>query len=131
MIKVYQKHPITFEQFDGSEEMIDKYDIESTTMCMPTKHSYMRVCKKDWIATGVNSEHWVIDDNTFQDNYAELPVIPIYVHIYIRVMRLRGKTLGDAIKYFFRDEDIEEYIEDNSETFSRAWLDGYQVEADK
>lgn len=39
--------------------------------------------------------------------------------------------LGGAIKYWLREDEIDEYMEDNSEKFARAWLDGYQVEADK
>jgi len=58
----------------------------------------------------------------------ELPVIPDYVDEYINCMKSSGRDIWDAMHYPFRSNDISEYMEDNSEIFSRAWLDGYAVE---
>ena len=60
----------------------------------------------------------------------DVPMIPEYVADYINYMKSRGRDIWDAIYYPYRSNDISEYMEDNSETFARAWLDGYQVEAD-
>lgn len=63
--------------------------------------------------------------------YAELPVIPNYVAEYIDDMKSKGKDIWDAIHYLHRSSAIDEYMEDNSEVFARAWLDGYMVEVEK
>lgn len=134
-MKFYSKQPIEAEQFDGSLEMMDKYDIEPTTLCMAHKHSYTRIYENDWIITGVNGEHWKIANNVFQQQYTELPVIPIFVDKYIKEMKSEGKGLVDALgrvlEHWLVEDDIDEYIGNNSETFARAWLDGYQVEEEK
>ena len=57
----------------------------------------------------------------------DLPVIPAYVAEYIDDMKSKGKDIWDAIHYWRRMSDIDEYMEDNSETFARAWLDGYEI----
>ena len=66
------------------------------------------------------------------DNYDaalpdDLPVIPDYVAEYINYMKSSGRDIWDAIHYPLRSNNIGEYMEDNSETFARAWLDGYEV----
>ena len=136
MIKIYRKTAtIQAEQFDESQKMIEKYNI---TPPMPLDPDYtintlegdVVLGVGDWIATGIDGEHWPIADSIFRKTYAGLPVIPKYVDEYIRLMRLLGKSVGDAIKYWLREDEIDEYMEDNSEKFVRAWLDGYQVEAD-
>ncbi len=103
----------------------------ATNPVIPTLEGDMKVHDGDWIATGANDEHWPIADDVFRKTYAELPVIPKYVDEYIRLMKSLGKSVGGAIKYWLREDEIDEYMEDNSEKFARAWLDGYQVEADK
>lgn len=63
-------------------------------------------------------------DNFFRKTYAELPVIPDYVAEYINYMKSSGRDIWDAIHYPYRSNDIGEYMEDNSETFARAWVLG-------
>jgi len=137
MIKVYRKTAtIKAEQFDGSDEMVDKYELIDAGTMLGTHHSpelYLtgsgKVDVGDWIATGAKGEHWVITDDVFKNTYIELPVIPKYVDEYIRLMKSLGKSVGDAIKYWLREDEIDNYMEYNSEKFVRAWLDGYRVEA--
>ncbi|MCT3599065.1 DUF1642 domain-containing protein [Levilactobacillus brevis] len=136
MIKTYRKTAtIKAEQFDGSNEMVDKYRIKYDEACMvhfriETPEGWIGIKACDWIATGVNGEHWPIADDVFRKTYDELPVIPKYVDEYIRLMRSLGKSVGDAIKYWLREDEIDNYMEYNSEKFVRAWLDGYRVEAE-
>lgn len=75
MIKVYRKTAtIKAEQFDGSDEMIKKYNI---TPPMPLDPDYtiktlegdMVLGVGDWVATGVNGEHWPITDDVFKKTY--------------------------------------------------------------
>ena len=92
MIKVYRKTgTIKAEQFDGSDEMINKYHVRCDTEYMLSDDplEYQKVPYQmeilegweninvgDWIATGVNGEHWAIKNDVFKKTYAELPVIP-------------------------------------------------------
>lgn len=147
MIKIYQKQPIQAEQFDGRQKYILGHKVISDNSLVdalthdPVYYSIL-INEGDpeeepdevifgigyWITKHGEDIHAIADD-VFNNTYAELPVIPKYVDEYIRLMRLKGKTLGDAIKYWLREDEIDKYMEDNSEKFSRAWLDGYQVEA--
>jgi len=143
MIKIYRKTAtIKAEQFDGSDEMVDKYDIINTQLAstamgfegayfLPTLEGELRVNIGDWIASGVEDENWAIADDIFKRTYAELPAIPVFVDKYIKEMKSEGKDLGEALKYWLREDDIDEYMEYNSETFASAWLNGYVVEEDK
>lgn len=93
----------------------------------------------DWIATGVNGEHWVIQDDVFNKTYSELPVIPKAVADWIKKCKHAGIAIASAMDkdkfpekvadhfrtYYTRDQWIT--IQDN---FVRAWLDGYVVEED-
>lgn len=143
MIKTYRKTAtIQAEQFDGSKGMCKRYDILDKKINRPdmpndfrwilkTLEGNMVVKKYEWLATGVNGEHWAIADDIFKKTYVELPVIPKFIAEYIKQMKLKGKSLGYALKYWLTNDDIDEYMEDNSEKFAQTWLDGYQVEADK
>ncbi|WP_172639692.1 DUF1642 domain-containing protein [Lactiplantibacillus plantarum] len=134
-MKFYRKQPIEAEQFDGSDEMVDKYELIDAGTMLGTHHSpelYLtgsgKVDVGDWIATGVNGGYWPIADDVFKEKYAGLPVIPNYVAEYIENMKSSHRDILEAIHYWLRTSDIDEYMEDNSETFVRAWLDGYVVE---
>ena len=71
---------IQAEQFDGSEKMIKEYDIidwlridygiyYSGIYRLPTKEGDMRINCGDWIATGIDGEHWVIANDIFCKTY--------------------------------------------------------------
>ncbi|MBS0951687.1 DUF1642 domain-containing protein [Lactiplantibacillus plantarum] len=152
MIKVYRKTAtIKAEQFtkENEFELIEKYSMElfeyvsigsgpnipvdhAGDGCMiysiDTKRGQIHLVVGDWIATGVNGEHWAVADDVFKKTYAELPVVPHYVAEYINYMKSSYRDIWDAINYPFRSDRINKYLEDNSETFARAWLDGYVVE---
>ncbi|TYA97366.1 DUF1642 domain-containing protein [Lactobacillus sp. SL9-6] len=137
MIKVYCKQPIEAEQFDGSSKMVEKYKMMDAGTMIGTQHSpelYLEGAEKvvvgDWIATGINGEHWPIADDVFKKTYAGLPVIPKAVADWIEYCKTQGLNLENAIDEFDNPIKVEEWLDDNSlELFARAWLDGYQVEA--
>ncbi|MDN3985040.1 DUF1642 domain-containing protein [Lactiplantibacillus plantarum] len=148
-MKFYRKQPIEAEQFDGSDEMVDKYELIDAGTMLGTHHSpelYLtgsgKVDVGDWIATGVNGEHWTIADDAFKNTYAELPVIPKDVAERI----ITGHSLNDLIPtcgggiyramiqtvvYGYQKGDIGDWIVNHSDVFARAWLDGYVVEGHK
>lgn len=133
MIKVYRKTgTIKAEQFDGSDNMINKYHIElDKAYVLPfrieTIQGWLGLPVGDWIETRANGRHRLIADAVFKKTYTELPVIPNYVAKYINYMKSSYRDIWDAIHYPLRSNNVSKYMEDNSETFARAWLDGYEV----
>lgn len=76
MIKEYRKiSTIKAEQFDGSDEMIKKYDMDVDEIgccAIRSLEGYLKLSKGDWIATGSNGEHWPIRDDIFKKTYQEV-----------------------------------------------------------
>ena len=134
MIKIYHKTAtIKAEQFDGTKQNADKLGLFKYRgdWYLETLEGSMLVSNGYWIANGANGEHLAIADDIFKKTYAELPVIPNYVAEYIDYMKSSYRDIWDAIHYPFRSNKVDKYMEDNSETFAREWLDGYQTEEDK
>lgn len=144
MIKIYRKTvTIKAEQFDGSDEMVEKYKMMDAGTMVGTQHSpelYIegagKVVVGDWIATGVNGEHWTIADDVFRKTYSELPLIPIAVSDWIEKCHKNKKPISVAldieqmpklVKDYFRNYQTEELWVELQDNFARAWLDGYQV----
>lgn len=79
MLHEYRKKTtIKAEQFDGSDEMAEKYGIHEAkvppmvtdyNLYLPTKEGNMVVHKGDYIATGVDGEQWAIDKDIFERTY--------------------------------------------------------------
>lgn len=145
MIKIYRKTTtIKAEQFDGSDEMIEKYNIINTQLAstaigfegayfLPTMEGELRVNIGDWIASGVEDENWAIADDVFKKTYAELPVIPEYVADYIDMLKNNSDVINasiGAIEYGWGSVKLTTWLDENGDTFARAWLDGYQIEED-
>lgn len=87
MIKEYRKKAtIKAEQFDGpakmAREMARKYGGKinpeycifagQPRFILPTKEGGMKFDTGDWIATGVDGKHWVIEDSIFKRTYEEV-----------------------------------------------------------
>lgn len=72
----YKKKPeILFEQFDGSNEMIDKYGL-SRIIALDGEFTdtfyfedRMKLTIGDWIATVTNGEHWSVKDEIFKKTF--------------------------------------------------------------
>lgn len=82
MLHEYKKKTtIKAEQFDGSNEMLNKYlivvlgtltrgkVIDGCPCALKTKEGVMNLQLGDWIATGIDGEHWVIANDIFQRTY--------------------------------------------------------------
>ncbi|AHA04714.1 hypothetical protein [Pediococcus pentosaceus] len=86
MLKEYRKTAtIKAEQFDGSDAMIKKYGIikeafvidgwgitDDYQYFIKTHEGKLIVNIGDWIATGVEGEHWAIADEIFKKTYEEV-----------------------------------------------------------
>lgn len=77
MLHKYRKTAtIQAEQFDGSRRQLIEYAVipDNDAYGMPiffikTLEGSMLLRKGDWIATGVDGEHWVIADDIFRKTY--------------------------------------------------------------
>lgn len=81
MLHKYRKTAlIEAEQFDGSVDMKKKYHIvdkatfssvpyHADRWSLPVKDGFVTVWLGDWIATGIDGEHWVIANDIFRKTY--------------------------------------------------------------
>ena len=72
MLHTYRKTAtIQAEQFDGSDKMIKKYDLENYGggLVLDELEGEFAIKPGDWIATGINGERWVIADDIFRKTY--------------------------------------------------------------
>lgn len=140
MIKTYRKTAtIKAEQFDGSDEMVDKYELIDAGTILGTHHTELlyltgsgKVDVGDWIATGVDGEHWPISDDVFRKTYAELPVIPKEIAYVIKQAKNGDYKLGWVFYATYSGlwrVSVGNWIRTHADMFARAWLDGYRVEA--
>lgn len=82
MIKEYRKiATIKAERYQGTEEQCKKYGIHTIKTppmvtnyneYLPTKEGDMKINKGDWIATGIDGEHWAIANDIFRRTYEEV-----------------------------------------------------------
>ena len=151
MTKIYRKTgTIKAEQFDGSDEMSNEYHIEmvegdyAEDYSMPEAgpapyvlyfltrvDEIKEIYVGDWIATGVNGEHWTIADDVFKKTYAELPVIPENVAYIIKQAKKGDYKLGWVFNATYSGlwrVSVGNWIRTHADTVARAWLDGYQVD---
>lgn len=144
MTKYIKTGATEFEQFDGSDEMMDKYVIEEWPyeMAKPDYSDNYFVIKTlegnvffaigDWIATGVNGEHWPVKDEIFKKTYKKLPKLTRSVSRYLELCKAHW-DLNNAFltaEYLASNKDGAvqlDYLSEHPEDFARAWLDGYEV----
>ena len=145
MIKTYRKTgTIKAERFDNSREMAEKYHVEyDEAYVLPfrieTPDGWLGMEVGDWISTGANGEHWIIADDLFNKTYTDLPVIPKAVSEYIQWGKSYDIQLYMMYNFKFihsqgfkkLTDDVESWIISSSDTFARAWLDGYKVEVNE
>ena len=79
MLHKYRKRvPIEAEQFNGSTKQIARYKVHvvgptswggASHFLLPTKEGDMKLNVGNYIATGVDGEHWAIDQDVFERTY--------------------------------------------------------------
>lgn len=149
-MKYIKTTPIEAEQFNGWMKTVEKYHIRIVPAnnlsgiidelvprgryYLMTLEGELEIHQGDWIATDVDDEHWAIKDDIFRKTYAELPVIPKHVADWIEFNRDKANLADMLVCAQFRIvnfddyKEIEKWINADVNRFSRAWLDGYQVE---
>ena len=152
MIKIYRKTAtIKAEPFDYEKWVHMRHEaypmvfgdiakdggMMATNPFIKTLEGNLHISDGDWIATGVNGEHWAIADDIFKKTYAELPVIPKNVADYLEEFNRSNTTLGDVLcsaelkswisytpDYRFNYDSYKK----RQDLIALAWLIGYQVE---
>ena len=79
MLKEYRKTAtIQAESFDGSIKQITRYKVQivgptswgdASYFLLPTKEGNMKLNIGDYIATGMDGEHWAVDKDIFEKTY--------------------------------------------------------------
>lgn len=156
MIKVYCKQQIDAEQFDGSQKYIFGHKVISDNSLVdalthnPVYYSILineddpeeepdEVIFEigDWVIKD-GEDIYAIDDDTFKSEYDELPVIPKVVADWIEAAKHGGTDMSNpsvinaaigAVEYDQSNYEVAGWIRGRGNLFARAWLDGYQVEA--
>lgn len=76
-----RKTTIKAERFDGSTKQISRYKVhivgptswgDKSYFLLPTKEGNMKLNVGDWVATGIDGEHWAIADDIFRRTYEEV-----------------------------------------------------------
>ena len=147
MIKVYRKTgTIKAEQFDGSDAMVDKYELLDAGIMLGTHHSsqvYLmgsgRVDVGDWIITDVFNHHELASDNCFKSKYIKLPVISKEVADWIELGKSKGISLDTALMIIMAGRTENPDISGVSNwvwhyhlaDLAIAWAIGYQLVVSK
>jgi hypothetical protein len=147
MTKYIKTGTTEFEQFDGSDEMCEKYSIRKDTEYLisddPLEYQiapyqieslegWLNLNVGDWIATGAEGEHWPVHDETFKKAYKKLPKLTRPVSRYLEYCKEHW-SLNDAFlnaEYLVPSNgalEVFDYLSEHPDDFARAWLDGYEV----
>ena len=149
--KYYKRGVTTIEKFDGSPEMVKKYDIvkASTTVngyvlepsyaAIKTLEGRLQLHVGDWIATGVNGEHWPIADEIFKKTYTPLPAIPQAVGKLIKAQKKHHLPLSNVlgsvqtlgITRTVSNSEALSWIAGHEDDFALAWVLGEWDVADE
>lgn len=149
MIKIHQKQPIQAEQFDGKQKYMFGHKVISDNSLVdalthdPVYYSILineddsddpkedpnEVVFEigDWIIKYGEDIHAIVND-IFKKTYAELPVIPKAVADWINECISIGWTRNFLDVCYRAPDPVDKWIDNNSNMFARAWLDGYQLE---
>lgn len=113
MRKQYTKvTPIIAEQWTGSQEMGDKYNLHMSLRgyhLLPTLEGDMRLDYGDYIVTGIKGEHWAINEKTFEKTYKEVKDTAVSYDQLLRVHNNQTNTIKELIE---DNEKLQDEIEE-------------------
>ncbi|PWF38839.1 DUF1642 domain-containing protein [Enterococcus faecium] len=110
----------------NKQELIDKYTAEISRLrpYCPNRHLISEQLKYDLYKE-------ILEDLKQLDE-PQKPVVPKFVADWIEYAKKKGDSLAISFKpwnlYGVEYSKTDRWIEDNQETFARAWIDGYEVE---
>ncbi|MCA6745992.1 DUF1642 domain-containing protein [Enterococcus lactis] len=110
----------------NKQKLIDKYTAEISRLrpYFPNRHLISEQLKYDLYKE-------ILEDLKQLDE-PQKPVVPKFVADWIEYAKKKGDSLAISFKpwnlYGVEYSKADRWIEDNQETFARAWIDGYEVE---
>ncbi|HAR1430312.1 TPA: DUF1642 domain-containing protein [Enterococcus faecium] len=110
----------------NKQELIDKYTAEISRLrpYCPNRYLISEQLKYDLYKE-------ILEDLKQLDE-PQKPVVPKFVAEWIEYAKKKGDSLAISFKpwkpYGVDYSKVDRWIEDNQETFARAWLDGYEIE---
>lgn len=110
----------------NKQKLIDKYTAEISRLrpYFPNRHLISEQLKYDLYKE-------ILEDLKQLDE-PQKPVVPKFVADWIEYAKKKGDSLAISFKpwnlYGVEYSKADRWIEDNQETFARAWLFGYEVE---
>lgn len=107
----------------NKQEAIEKLQSESRHHCGE------RECYKDGCTKNVELD--IAIDIVNQIDEPEQPILPQFIADYIASEQRSYSTLSEAIDNMDDEKEVLCWFYDNSETFAKAWLFGYEVEKEK
>ena len=107
----------------NKQEAIKKLQSESRHHCGE------RECYKDGCTKNVELD--IAIDIVNQIDEPEKPILPQFIADYIASEQRSYSTLSEAIDNMDDEKEVLCWFYDNSETFAKAWLFGYEVEKEK
>lgn len=141
--KYFKNNVVSAEQFDGSDAMVDKYELIDAGTMLGTHHSselYLYGSGKidigDWITTDVFGRHKLISDNKFRRQHIKLPAISKEVAEWIELGKSKGISLDTALMIIMAGRaelpdisDVSKWIwHYHMADIAIAWNIGYQLE---
>lgn len=116
----------------NKQELIDKWENETGTPTFETRGVTERASNDDMYTFGYGVARKEILEDLKQLDEPKKPVVPKFVADWIEYAKKKGDSLAISFKpwnlYGVEYSKADRWIEDNQETFARAWLDGYEVE---
>ncbi|WP_333603522.1 hypothetical protein [Lactobacillus acetotolerans] len=149
MTKYIKTGTTEFEQFNETRDQCFKFGIIDKALLTSVesvaygpdryvlstfgKGEDMVIYPTDWIATGVNGEHWAVKDEIFKRTYKKLPKLTRPVSRYLEFCKAHW-NLNDTFlnaEYLVPNNngalEVFDYLSEHPDDFARAWLDGYEV----
>ena len=113
----------------------DCYVVDGCVDFIPVKMSTLTSNGVEVTIVGSAQKERVLVDKVYQMHKFFEPhkvVVPKYIADKIEYCKdVEGYGLFHTMDYCYKYKDPAEWLEDNQETFARAWLDGYEVEQEK
>lgn len=132
MTKYFKKTPIEAEQFDGSDEMAERYGFEKYLGSWGLKYTHsLTIEPGEWFVKLTNEHLIVVTEKGFPEEFESLPVLSKEIVALIQVHKDLNHSVSDMIQSvgsnfetkwkFYLDNDWNA----SSEILARAWINGW------
>ena len=116
-------------------KMNDFYEVDGSTVFIPVKNSTLTPNGIEVTIVGNAQKERVLVDKVYQMPKTFKPqkvVVPKHIADKIEYYKdIEEYGLLHAMDDCYQRKDSAEWLEDNQETFARAWLDGYEIKQEK